>query len=381
MKILCLATNRIYSNDTQQLLPLAIASISDVTFYGPGYVTPEVLNKGVKTFVEDSGVTYDFIYTDGMILFWNDKRGTTPFSISYNYFTFNGIRDYIIDMKDFYINYLGKKILYPNIDFYNVSELEIDVLSISSPYLISWGMELLEYKKNLSDLKFEAFSENVNDNWVNYITKNREKIISIPHIIGESEFSFHPLDERKYDMTVPGVNYHSRKVVNKIINNTKRLYINNRNTSYLQKINIAILKIFTTRSVMKVFKQIFNNTIEDSKMAYTCGSGLNYIIRKYLEIPAKGALLVCKPCKGFEALGFEHNKNCIVVNPKTIGEELKFYFEDSDKCQKLASLGQKLVWRKHSFTARSKQIENSLIKIMDGSFKGSYWEGGEFILR
>lgn len=381
MKILCLATNRIYLNNTQQLITLAIASISDVTFYGPGYVSPEVLKKGVKTFVEDSGVTYDFIYTDGMILFWNDKRGTTPFNISFNYFTFNGIRDYIMDMKDFYINYLGKKILYPNIDFYNVSKIEVETIGYSAPYLISWGMELLEYKKNLSDLKFETFSENVNDNWINYIDKNQERIISIPHIIGESEFSFHPLDERKYDMTVPGVNYHSRKIVNKIINNTKTLYINNRNTSYFQKINLAIIKIFTTRSVMKVFKQIFNNTIEDSKMAYTCGSGLNYIVRKYLEIPAKGTLLVCKPCKGFEALGFEHDKNCIVVNPKNILEDLNYYFDETDKYQKMAIMGQKLVWEKHSFHARSKQIKNSLIKIMDGSFKGSYWKKGEFKLR
>ena len=108
---------------------------------------------------------------------------------------------------------------------------------------------------------------------------------------------------------------------------------------------------------------------------------MKYIIRKYLEIPAKGTLLVCKPCKGFEALGFEHDKNCIVVNPKNILEDLNYYFDETDKCQKMAIMGQKLVWEKHSFHARSKQIKNSLIKIIDGSFKGSYWEKGEFKLR
>ena len=58
-KILFLGTNRIYINNTQQLFPLAILNIADVTFYGPGYVSDKTLSNGVESFIGD--IDYDFI--------------------------------------------------------------------------------------------------------------------------------------------------------------------------------------------------------------------------------------------------------------------------------------------------------------------------------
>lgn len=381
MRVLYLATNRIYTNNTQQLFPLAISSISEVTFYGPGFVGKEILKKGVKSFVENSDLPFDFLMTDGMIFFWNQSKGSTAFNISYNYFSLNTfLLDTIADMKQYFLESDMKKILYPNIDFYNVSEEEIQNLERANTYLLTWGIELLEYKRNLPDLKFESFHDRVNDNWINYIQKNPERIISIPHIISEIEFCFHAVSSRKFDIAVPGVNYHSRKKINNIINKTS-LSVNNRNTSYLQKINIYLLRKFTTRSNLKIFNQIFNNTIEDSKIAYTCGSGLDYLIRKFFEIPAKGTLLFCKPFKGFEEIGFKDNENCIVVNSNNIVAKAEEILNDKDRLVEIAEQGKKLIWKNHSFTARQDQMDRSFRRILNNDFKGSYWEDGKFHLR
>tara|TARA_R110002033_G_scaffold92356_2_gene141801 strand:+ start:4460 stop:5602 length:1143 start_codon:yes stop_codon:yes gene_type:complete len=380
MKILCLTTNRIYTNNTQQLFPLTILSIAEVTFYGPGYVSDSILDKGVEEFIKECNEDFDFILTDGMIFFWNESKGTKAFNISYNYFSFDNLERDIRNMRDFYISYKGGKILYPNIDFYNVTKEEVLLLEKSNTYLLTWGIELLEYKENLKDLKNEVFSDLVNDNWIKFIKQNTEKIISLPHIISETEFSFHPVNNRNYEITVPGVNYYSRKIINKIIN-SKNFKVNNRNASYYQKLNIFLLRKFTTRSNLKVFNQIFNNTIEDSKIAYTCGSGLDYLIRKFFEIPAKGTVLFCNPFKGFKEIGFVDGENCVVVNPNNIEEKTQSLLSNIKEMDRLSRNGQRMVFKNHSFIARVNQVEISLKSILKGEFKGSFWDNGNYKLR
>lgn len=377
-KILFLGTNRIYINNTQQLLPLAILNTADVTLYGPGYVSDKILSNGVESFIGD--IDYDFIYTDGMILFWNDSTGLNPFKTSYNYFSFDNLGKQIKNMRDFFIKHKGKKLFFPNIDFYHVSNNEINLLLKSKSYLITWGIEFLEYIENLNTLKDEVFADKANDNWIKFIENNPTKIISLPHIISEKEFSYHPIENRKYDITVPGVSYFSRILINKIIN--KNLYkVNNRNSKIFQKINTRLLKLFPTRVFFKIHNQIFNNTIEDSKIAYTCGSGLDYLIRKFFEIPAKGTLLICKPFKGFSNIGFIDGENCVIVNHNNVKEKVDVLLNDNKKLIQISKKGQQLVLKNHSFTSRSKQLRQSINKILEGSFKGSYWKDGNYFLR
>jgi hypothetical protein len=380
MNILYLATNRIYTNNTQQLFPLAIASVAKVVFYGPGFNSEEILERGLNEFISKSSDKFDFIMTDGMVFFWDESKGTKAFNISYNYFSLNSLSKHLRDMKDFFISYEDKKMLYTNIDFYNVTEEEVSLIKTSNTYLISWGIELLDYKRNLKDLKNELFFDKTNDNWINFIKGYTHKIISLPHIIAETEFTFHPVDKRKFDITVPGVNYYNRKVINKIINKNK-FKVNNRNSGYYQKLNIFLLRRYTTRSNLKIFNQIFNNTIEDSKIAYTCGSGLDYLIRKFFEIPAKGTVLFCKPFKGFEDIGFVNGENCIVVNPDNVKEKIDLYLDNIDELNRISKNCQQMVFKNHSFVARVNQLEISLKAILNNEFAGSYWNKGKYTLR
>lgn len=66
MKILYLAPNRLYLNQTQQLLPILFLDIADVVFLGPGYVSEEILNKGEIVYSkqgESKATTYNYIRT------------------------------------------------------------------------------------------------------------------------------------------------------------------------------------------------------------------------------------------------------------------------------------------------------------------------------
>lgn len=375
-RILYLGTNRVYFNPTLKLFPLAVNSFFEMVYYGPGHQTNEVLKKGVKNFIEHND-SFDLIFTDGVIFFY---KNLVPFNASYNYFLPKQNVDYILDMRDFFICSNHKKLLYPNIDFYNVTLDEIELLKSSDTFLLAWGEEFHEYVENCPAIHKESYGHLMNDNWINFIKENGHKVISLPQIIDENEFNFSVLEKRKYDISVPGANYYYRREILKGLKKTK-LKLNTNNTGLFQKLMYFLVKR-QSRVALKIVNAIFTNTIEDSKIVYTCGGSLNYVVRKFFEIPALGSALFCKPCIGINNLGFVDGETAIFINDlKLANTVFETYLNSPKKLQDIAKKGQKLVFEKHSFTARSKQIHDSIVKILDGSFKGSYWYNGEFYLK
>ena len=100
-------------------------------------------------------------------------------------------------------------------------------------------------------------------------------------------------------------------------------------------------------------------------------------IRKFFEIPAAGAVLVCDPCQGLEALGFVDGVNCIVAQPKELPDVDSFLRCEPQKAESIAQCGQELILKAHTLDARSNQIRDCLNLLMKGEFYGSYWETGE----
>lgn len=104
-------------------------------------------------------------------------------------------------------------------------------------------------------------------------------------------------------------------------------------------------------------------------------------IRKFFEIPAAGAVLVCRPFHGFSALGFEDGVNCIVSEPERIADAHQRLTYDLDHAQQLATAGQKLVMERHSISARARDLSVIMKSIVEGNFAGSEWVGGLHHLR
>lgn len=375
-KVLFLSTNRIYFNNTLQLFPLAIARFSEVEFYGPGFQSNDILNEGIDYFVNKKG-PFDLLITDAVIFFYKNDE---PLYGSYNYFPLNDqTKQIIISLKNYFLESNQIKLLYTNIDFYNVNLSDIELLIYSKTFLLTWGPELLEYSYNCEYLIKENFVNKVNDNWIHFILKYKHRVISLPQIISESEFQFLPTMIRKYDVSVPGANYFFRKSVIQIIKNTKEFKLDNSNSGFLQSLYYRLYLQIKTRFSNVILNKKFQNTLEDSKVVITCGSALKYVVRKYFEIPASGALLMCYPCKGFAELGFINNQNCIIINsPFDVNILLSNILKDSNSLQLIAKNGQKLVWEKHSFHARSAQLEIAILAILENNFYGSFWSNGVF---
>ena len=206
--VLYLGTNRLYMNPTIQLIYKAVGASTDLTLYGPGFQSQEVLAQGVNNFVSKHG-PYDFLLTDGVVLFFKNLK---PFLTSYNYFDIYSIRKYLDDMKSYFISSQQKKLFYPAIDYYNVSRGEIKAVEESGCYLITWGPEFHEYLKHCDAIRHESFmGKDLNDNWIEFLLKNQEKVISIPQIIDNSEFNFLPLASKRYDIGIPGAGYYHRR--------------------------------------------------------------------------------------------------------------------------------------------------------------------------
>jgi hypothetical protein len=378
LKVLYLGPNRIYTNPNVQLIPLLFKAIYDVSFFGPGYVSKEELNTGIKSFNEKNG-PFDVLVIDGTIFFWDEQDGEIPFTTSFNYFDSNFDKTIILDMIKYFSDAKINKILFPNIDYYHIKKKEIEKIEKADPYIITRDISFWRRKKETEDIDQELFFNNVNDNWYNFISYKKEKIISFPGIIAINEFKYHPLSIRPNDIIVPGVKYYYRKLA---ISQIKSTNIKMRTKIYEQTRPIIsrIIRYTNSRILINLFNSYFNGIIEDSKIAYTCGSALGYPLRKFIEIPAKGTLLISNPFFGFENFGFIDGHNFISAHPNEILEKTTFYLSNLDKAQQIAINGQTMVFNNHSFYARMNQLLLITNSMINNSFLGSRWVNGAFEL-
>src|SRR5262249_49359253 len=92
--------------------------------------------------------------------------------------------------------------------------------------------------------------------------------------------------------------------------------------------------------------------INAAKVAPTCGSISNDIVRKHLEIPACNTCLVTQRTVSLEAAGFKDLESCVFVDEQNVIERLDWLFENPDELQRITSAGQKLVEMHHTIEHR-----------------------------
>ena len=125
----------------------------------------------------------------------------------------------------------------------------------------------------------------------------------------------------------------------------------------------------------------FWRALLNSKASYTCGSGLEYPVRKFFEIPASGALLSSRYFPGLTALGFRDGENWMCAEPGDLPDiTLELLSDDLSRAQAIASRGRELILEQHSLEARAQQFRSMIELIMQGRFDGSEWNQGRLIL-
>jgi len=383
LRVLCLDFNLSYVNPTRNLFGSVLKHAFDVRFFGPGYVSTDVLKRGVDQFVESNG-PFDFIVASEHIAFSREwRREAIPPGYKNNYVTHFDHGD-LCHVNDIRLSFMkikaSKCVTLLESDFYNFPADQVRVFEDINAYLVGLGTQFVRPIKELPLLKHELFAPSANDNWFDFIEQGNCRVISFPAFVSDTEFSWSPIAARRVRWSIVGVRYWARRQAQKSLSAFGIRWIGRGLSYVLSALERLRLRPLGNAVGQRAFRYLFRSSIEASKYSYTCGSGLGYPIRKFFEIPACGSILVCMPCNGFEALGFQDKTNALICLPQDLVEIHHALERDPDWAQSLADAGRQLVWDKHRISARAIQLDESFRSILARRFAGSYWDSGDYCI-
>ena len=139
--------------------------------------------------------------------------------------------------------------------------------------------------------------------------------------------------------------------------------------------------MFRTLVFLKLFNVTFFSNLIDARFVYTARGGFGIAVRKFFEIPAAGAVMICAPPLGFRQLGFQDGLHYVHSEPEHLPGILRALEADPDRSQSIARNGQRLVLARHSLHARSEQFAACLSALVQGAYLGSSWVNGEYEVR
>ncbi|MGE3921141.1 MAG: glycosyltransferase [Gammaproteobacteria bacterium] len=385
MRILYLDLNIRYHNNTRNLIPSLLNIYNEVDIYGPGYSSNDELEKGVEAFYEKNG-PYDFVCSNEHIsVFFVEKANNFDDYMTYLnnafYFNFEIHQKHLYNMSNFYksVTNVTKILFLMEFDRYWFPKYREELLLELDAYIVGYGKQFAKKSEDCPYQKNEAFYKHVNNNWYNFVQKY-SKVIQLIHFIDPAEFFWGDISDRPYECSVPGTGYWARKLAFENLSLSKiKMPTNFHNKIYFILSKLGI-KSYSNRLMLYNYNQLFNNLIEDSKAAFTCGSGNEQPIRKFFEIPAKGTVLLCLPFHGFEEMGFQHNENCIICHPNEIVAYVEQLKREQKNAERISINGRKFIFETHSIFSRAQQLQQAFNAIINSSFVGTRWERGKFIV-
>lgn len=387
MNVLILGINRNYVNPYTEIVLKIFDYTCNCYFFGPGYVTRNELENGIDNYVERIE-NIDLLVTDSMIfeysLYSNQKYAYRNAGISCS---LDDVYRYGQSLENYFRKSALKKILIANWDYYATPKEHITYLKENNDcYVISYVdfksfYSIRDAKRNGNSFISNIDSEypDKNDNWYNFITENKNRVISLPNSFYCFNYKFFSSLDKRIRLDIPGFPYLERRITRELYNPKER-----RRHQYYELIFFGekfVRRLSPKRSVfwgdlqsLRLFKRLYQNTI-----TWTSGAVTRTPIAKYFEIPAAGSVLVCQSFGGMKELGFNHGTNCIQTESK---EELARVLANTtpEDLKIISRLGQQMVLKNHSILARSRQLEKVLEGLKENSFKGSYWSRGKYIV-
>ena len=386
---------------------------ADIDFYGPGYCTQEELSQGLKKYYEENGF-YDFILLDfALAMLMTDYMNIREVYKWNRYFLTNYNVHDTYRYADIIINDLFKidciKILFYHFDTYTFPEQWdrcIQYLLDNDFYFCGFGKEFFPRFTETDATKRMGASWRYYD----FCERNQEKIISYCIAsINSTDMFASPLVDRDYDITVPGnideIYYpHRTSILRKLESSSYKMYddYSDRTFGYLESketIESAIYKSEMQKEIRNKLKEPcvyinsqlshgtvvlwrdkYNMGLRKSKMAYACGGVSLQLVRKFVEIPARGTLLLCHNIPPLKDYGFIDGENMVVVNETNLFEKCDYLLSHPKEMQKIAKNGQKMVFEKHTAVKHAQLVLDAVEVIKTGKFAGSKWEDGKYVI-
>ena len=384
MRVLYVDIDARFFVPTRNLVPAALSDAADVYFFGPGYVSSSHLARGLEAYIDEHG-PFDVAISNTHALFSDIYGEPIPLAVwnrAYEFsFPLNDLRllsDIALVFERLSIPRIG---LFLESDFYNWTEREIGAVRRRTDYVMGFGPAFSPLRKDMPSLAGEKFAGHVTDSWASYVRDNFQRVASVLHFVAAGEACFTGLSHRPHRWSVVGIQYEARRIAGERLRQAELAPVTE---SPLRRAMGLAKRLRLIRKEPKLAQRWlnldFNLRLQQSRYAYTCGSGIDMPIRKFFEIPSAGAVLVCKPFSGFEAAGFKHGENCVVCEPEDVVEAHRWLESDPDRAQRIADAGRTLVLRQHSVTARARQFTETFAAIADGSFAGGEWIDGEYVV-
>ena len=391
LRVLYLGFDVTYINRTREHFAEALKSAFDLVLFGPGYVSGDVLERGVSAFYDEHG-PFDAVFGDEYSLLRPDmvsEERRHEHSFYYQACRFDPLlihkgTEYFTFLK----SYRGLRVIsLLQYDYYNFNESDEAMLNEVADYFVCWGKEFLLSKTFVPAEQVAGMQLNRQihgrwtDRFLDFVVRQKHMILSTPHFVGPKEMSIQPLDRRPSYWSVVGADYDSRVFARRLLDENGQ----GRTGKIIPYIYAGSARVgfhpYNKYWAISFLNWIFFKAMRDARYGFTCGSLLRWPIRKYFEIPASGAVLVAEKCNGWEALGFRDGINAVSCEASDILEAHRWLEADPVRAQAIATAGYQLVNDKHTVTARGQQIAEALKLIRSGNFYGSYWSGGQLCFR
>ena len=389
MRLLFIGLNANYINPTNQLIHRMLMLFADTLCFGPGYVSEDELEAGVESFAEKHG-PFDFVITTSQLALTSNVDIFIKFYKRYavrRWRNDESLRMFLNDIQSFLSTQPFKKIVFAmDLDTHGVSADLLCRLDHFADYICAWGKGFSRPCSELPNLMLEpAYAKKAQQVslglWYDFCNSNFRRFINVGHFVGFDEFCFSPISLRKLAVSVPGVLYRSRRQTLDKLREHSDLRIGSTRYQVLYSILDKLgISPYSNPVLHLIYRGLFVNLLSSSKIVMTDGAAYDMMIRKFVEIPACGSLLLSRPCAGFDKLGFRDGESAVILNENDVISQVRRLLSDHERMQMIASKGQEIVWRNHSIQARASQVSRSLVKIMNGSYAGSIWSDGEFQL-
>ena len=250
---------------------------------------------------------------------------------------------------------------------------------------IAWSNEhtYFNYISNNNPENVWNYRKNVAWETRNYLVKLFNSRLDFPWAVDVIQYKEKKL--KKYDLCIPGAQYPARIRFEETLKGKLKLAPIQKSDKNLIQTLSYLAKLFpfiksNHISLKARLREInMNRFLMLSKFAFTDGGTyLDYFVRKYLEIPVSGAVLICKPTESLKMYGFKKDFHFLSIEAflanKNDLDTLHFKFRNN------LEIAQQLLHKNHSFEQRINQLKSFLNLLTTHGESRGYFFDGDFIL-
>jgi hypothetical protein len=387
VKILVLDCNVRYISPNRNTLSVLFSCLGDVEFFGPGYVSCEVLREGLEKFKQVNGpfdVTILTEHSSGPFLDENSIKLEYDFlrrAFSFD-FTLFDYKCFRASLKDALSD--GSLIVQTltQMDPWADQSARLRWCEEYSDLIWTLGSQFLQKKLNNLSLNHNHNQLNNYNNYVSFVERNSHKILPYLHYIHESELNFNLSFRGRKDIAVPGTLYSDRLNVYFELKRLGFSISDNRNVVYKAlrffgsffDFNILASSLF-----FDWYNQTYLKSISEAKIAYTSGTDFDIFVRKFIEIPSRSTVMICRSPAGMAFTGFREGVDYIHLETLNELEGINRYLEDEDGLERMAISARNIVLRYHTLHARVAQLNEAINKSSGNAFNGAEWHSGDIL--